>query len=181
MMEAKPILRIRPEAVKALLMASATDNVEGARRLSDKDGAGGVNAMTAVNAAERGQFVWRRVRAKSFGKAGFIEIPLGFAPAGARIKVALAWDSNPSGPGDNFDNDTLDADFDLQVVGGATNVMSASQDNSYEVVDFTTAVAGIYRLRIHASRFEGSTERLAVAWNRAFIDPVGPPDLPVRR
>src|SRR5262249_3695077 len=42
LLQRRPSLRIRPETVRAILMASAWHNIEGASRLSDKDGAGAI-------------------------------------------------------------------------------------------------------------------------------------------
>ena len=46
-----PTLGTWPESVKAIIMASADHNIEGNSRLSDKDGAGGVNAQEAYKIA----------------------------------------------------------------------------------------------------------------------------------
>jgi subtilisin family serine protease len=169
-MSARPSLKLFPEAVKALALAGATDNIEGSARLSEKDGAGGINALTAVTSAINRRYDWMIVRPSSFNSSGYIEVPLGFAFAGNRIKVALVWDSNPSGATDDFDTDTLEADLDLNVRGPGVSRWSASFDNSYEIVDFTTSRAGVYKLRIYNYRFDGAKEYVAVAWNRGFIE-----------
>ena len=169
-MGAKPSLKLFPEAVKALILAGATDNIEGSARLSEKDGAGGVNALTSVGSAINNRYDWMLVRPSSFNASGYIEVPLGFAFVGSRIKVALVWDSNPSGATDDFDTDTLEADLDLNVRGPNTSRWSASWDNSYEIVDFVASRSGTYKLRIYNYRFDGTKEYVAVAWNRRFIE-----------
>ncbi|MFO0983277.1 MAG: S8 family serine peptidase [Planctomycetota bacterium] len=47
-----------PEAVKAILMATALHNVEGSARLSEKDGAGALDAYAAVRCARRTAGNW---------------------------------------------------------------------------------------------------------------------------
>lgn len=47
MMQRKPILTAWPESIKAALMASVVVNVEESPRLSDKDGAGGIECDSA--------------------------------------------------------------------------------------------------------------------------------------
>ena len=54
-------LAIWPEIVRALLMASATHNIEGATRLSDQDGAGGLAADRAAGIVEN-TAAWNGVR-----------------------------------------------------------------------------------------------------------------------
>ncbi|HXG64901.1 MAG TPA: S8 family serine peptidase [Blastocatellia bacterium] len=178
LMDAKPSLKLFPEAVKALIMSGATDNIEGSARLSDKDGAGGVNALKSVDGAVDGRYEWMVVRPSDFDENGFIEIPIGIVAPGSRIKVALVWNSNPAS---DFSTDPLEADLDLNVKGPGVSKWSASWDNSYEVVDFTTPVFplfGSYKIRIKNFRFDGNKEYVAVAWNTSTLPVKAPPRLP---
>ncbi|HZN10962.1 MAG TPA: S8 family serine peptidase, partial [Blastocatellia bacterium] len=54
----RPALKIYPETIKALIMAGATNNIEGSARLSDVDGAGGVNAVAARNSMINDRYRW---------------------------------------------------------------------------------------------------------------------------
>jgi hypothetical protein len=54
LMQAKPSLKTSPAEIKAILMASAVHNIEGASRLSDKDGAGGLQAKAAYDTVVNG-------------------------------------------------------------------------------------------------------------------------------
>ena len=162
LIQANPSLRIFPESVKALILAGATDNIEGAARLSEFDGAGGVNAFTSYTSVVNNRFTWRSVLASSFDVNGDITIDMGWVNAGQRVKVALVWDSNPTS---DYVNDPLNADLDLYVVGPSQFQVSASWDNSYEVVDFTPAISGPFQIKVHKYRFDGFNEYFAAAWS----------------
>jgi hypothetical protein len=174
-MDGKPSLKLFPEAVKALILAGATDNKEGSARLSDKDGAGGINAHTSHDAATGNQYDWMYVTESSFDSSGFIEVPIGRVIIGTRVKVALVWDSNPSGAADDYDTDTLEADLDLKVVGPSFSRWSASWDNSYEIVDFVAPSTGDYTIKVKNFRFDGTREYVAVAWSRLLPRIIFPP------
>jgi len=159
LMQAQPWLRVFPESVKALIMAGATDNIEGAPRLSEYDGAGGVNALTSYTSAINNRYQWRSVRASDFDVNRDITIDIGWVNVGQRVKVALVWDSNPTG---DYLTDPLNADLDLYVYGPGQVQASASFDNSYETVDFTAAVAGNFQIKVKRFRFDGLNEYFAV-------------------
>jgi Subtilase family len=164
LMQANTSLRVYPESVKALIMAGATHNVEGSQRLSEFDGAGGVNALASHTSTVSNWYTWRYVTPSSFDASGYITIDLGHVYAGERLKVALVWDSNPSS---DYATDPLNADLDLNVVGPGVSQWSSSWDNSYEVVDFTAAASGNYQVKVRNYRFNGTHEYLAVAWNKS--------------
>ncbi|HYV09444.1 MAG TPA: S8 family serine peptidase [Pyrinomonadaceae bacterium] len=162
LMQARPGLRVFPESVKALILAGATDNVEGAAGLSEKDGAGGVNALTSYNSVINNRFTWRYVTPSSFDASRNITIDMGWVNAGQRVKVALVWDSTPTS---DYLTDPLKADLDLYVYGPTQAQYSVSWDNSYEIVDFTAATSGSYQIKVHNWRFDGVNEYVAVAWS----------------
>lgn len=164
LMQANTSLRVYPESVKALIMAGATHNVEGSQRLSDLDGAGGVNALASYTSTVGNMYTWRSVTPSSFDASGFITIDLGHVYAGERLKVALVWDSNPSS---DYSSDPLNADFDLNVVGPGVSQWSSSWDNSYETLDFTAPLSGNYQVKVKNYRFNGTHEYFAVAWNKS--------------
>ncbi len=162
LMQVNPALRAFPESVKALILAGATDNVEGAARLSEKDGAGGVNALTSYTSLVNNRYTWRYVMPSSFDANRDVTINLGWVNAGQRVKVALVWDSTPTA---DYLTDPLKADLDLYVVGPNQFQYSASWDNSYEVVDFTPVTSGNFQIKVHNYRFDGANEYVAVAWS----------------
>lgn len=162
LMQVKPSLRVFPESVKALILAGATDNVEGAARLSEKDGAGGVNALTSYTSAVNNRYTWRYVTPSSFDASRNITIDIGWVNAGQRVKVALAWDSTPTS---DYLTDPLKADLDLYVYAPTQSFFSTSWDNSYEVVDFVAATSGNVQIKVHNYRFDGLNEYVGVAWS----------------
>ena len=171
-------LKVWPEAVKALVMAGATNNIEGDSRLSDKDGAGGVDAMSAVSSANANQFRTMMVSLDSFNEDHYIEINIGSVSPLTRLRVALTWDSNPQNSTASDWTDSLDTDLDLFVVGPAgIGRSSISFDNNYEVVDFVVPLSvgtGDFKIRIYDTRFrpEG-TEYVGVAWTMTpTINPI---------
>jgi hypothetical protein len=168
MMSGRPSLRVHPEAVKALILAGATHNIEGSARLSERDGAGGTDALASYESAINGNYRWMSVSPASFDSAGLIAIDVGYLLAGQRLKVALVWDSNPSS---NYSTDALKADLDLFVEGSGVIQRSASWDNSYEVVDFIVPSFGYYTIKIRKWRFDGAREYVAVAWNQKGLEP----------
>ena len=162
LMQAQPSLRIFPESVKALIMAGAIDNVEGSPRLSEYDGAGGVNALASYVSTVSNRHRWFLVTPSSFDSLGFMNIDMGWVNAGQRVKVALVWDSNPSF---DYSTDPLQADLDLNVIGPGNVEWSSSWDNSYEVVDFVAGASGNHTIRVKNFRFNGNHEFVGVAWS----------------
>ncbi len=57
LMQANSWLKTSPEAVKAIIMASAVHNIEGDSRLSDKDGAGGIDISSAYNKTNASEMI----------------------------------------------------------------------------------------------------------------------------
>lgn len=168
----RPALKIYPETIKALIMSGATNNIEGSARLSDYDGAGGVNASAAYNGVINDRYRWFYATPSSFDSSGYINVNLGAIPAWTRVKVALVWLSNPAS---SYATDPLQADLDLNVVGPGVSYWSSSYDNSAEVVDFNTgASAGNYTLKIKNYSFSGTYEYVAVAWSRSSLLVAGP-------
>jgi hypothetical protein len=163
LMDAVPSLKYYPETVKAVILAGAINNVEGSAALSDRDGAGGVNALSSSAIIANNNYTWRYVTPSSFDANGYITIDMGWVEAYRRVKVALVWDSNPSS---NYTTDPLNADLDLNVVGPGVSAWSSRWDNSYETVDFTAPFAGNYSIKIKNFRFNGANEYVAVAWNK---------------
>jgi len=158
-------LGVWPEAIRAILMASAVVNIEGSTRLSEIDGVGGIECDSAddiVSGAAGGE-LHEAVSSSSFPR----DITFS-ASAGKTVRVVIAWDSNPDQPaaGTTPVSDPLNADLDLTVYApdGTPVASSYSNDNSYEIVEFTASTTGAYTARISATRFEGASEYLATAW-----------------
>ena len=155
-------LKVYPEATKALILAGARHNIEGSARLSNKDGAGGVDAKASFDSAANDRYRWLYLTTSSFDGSGNYTITTGSIPKGSRVKIALAWDSTPNS---SYSSDPLKADLDLWITGpGGFAQYSLSWDNSYEIVDFTAPATGSYTIKVHKFRFDGSVEYAGVAW-----------------
>lgn len=161
-MQRNSTLKYWPESVKAVLMASAVVNLEGSTRLSDKDGAGGIECDSASNVAGG---VGGAESHGSYTTSSFPRTYTFAANAGQSVRVAIAWDSNTNTVLPPT-TDVLNADFDLTVKApsGAYVTGSFSWDNSYEIVEFVAPATGTYTVNVNAYRFDGSSEYLGYAY-----------------
>jgi serine protease AprX len=133
LMQAKPSLKTAPEEVKAVLMASAVHNIEGASRLSDKDGAGGLQAKAGYDAVMNG---WSSYfRDNSLGSCRTLTFN---ATAGQIVRFAICWISNGG----------EDLDLVLKDPGAVPVATSASFDNNFEIVEFTALSTGVYTAKV---------------------------------
>lgn len=156
-------LSIWPEIVRALLMATATHNIEGSRRLSDRDGAGGMRADLAAGLASDTSR-WDGLRYNCDASTPTL-LPLATVTASPRTRqrVVLSWSTDPS---DSDYASRPSADIDLSVVdaNGRTVASSMSFDNSFEIVEFDIVTAGSFTLRAHKFRCDKSVW-LGWAWH----------------
>jgi hypothetical protein len=167
LMQRAPSLQFWPEALKAILMATAVHNVEGDRRISDKDGVGGLSVDRADDVARgfRGDWDGMEYECDENTPGPTVNVPMALV-AGRRTRAVIVWNADPAyelyelQPG---------ADLDVNVLDPSATVVatSASLDNTYEIVDFVPATAGTYTLQITASRCDVSPRALAYAWWRA--------------
>lgn len=164
-------LAVWPETIKALMMAGASHNIEGARRLSEKDGAGTIDVSRIYQMVNNGWYRGYTLEKSDFNSSGDFVISIPGVLAGQRIKAAIAWNSMPvkySFWWFTLYFDALGADFDLRLYAPNGSYVSGSYswDNSFEVVDVTAAQSGTYSLRIHKYRMDTDWEYLGVAWQR---------------
>jgi hypothetical protein len=156
-------LAIWPEIVRAVLMASATHNIEGSTRLSEQDGAGGLVADRAAGIVEN-PAAWNGVR---FDCSTPRTLDLTTRTVGRRThhRVAISWTTDPS-----FSDYTRSpsADIDLQVVdpNGVVVATSASFDNTTEIVEFDSWWGGTFTVRAVNYRCDKPTY-LGWAWDTA--------------
>lgn len=151
-----------PEAVKAILMASALQNIEGSARLSERDGAGGVILWRADDIARRFQGNWG-AQSYTCSTASQLTVASFTLAGGRRFRSVIAWDNNP-----NYSSYATrpSADLDLKLLNpaGAVVASSLSFDNTYEVIDFTPSTSGVYRLRVDRHRCNYTPQWLGWAW-----------------
>lgn len=155
-------LQVWPESVKSILMATATTNLEGAARLSEHDGAGGINANFADQVAGHANGTWGGTSYSCASPAQWIVSNV-YVQAGRRVRVAMAWNANPSAP--NYSS-RPGADLDMSVLGPTNAVVATSWswDNTYEIVDFVAPSSGTYKLRVHKYSCQYTPKWLGWAW-----------------
>jgi subtilisin family serine protease len=153
LMQENQDLKYWPEVIKAVLMASAVHNVEGESRLSEYDGAGAVVLSTAYETVKLRRMWGRTVFQQDF--------PVHYqfdAKKGQRVRIAIAWSSDP-------DSSYPPSDLDLGVSGpGGRGWSSSSYDNPYEIVDFIAPADGTYMATIQDTRLWLDFEYLGFAY-----------------
>ncbi len=189
----------RPEALKAIIMASAINNIEGPNvmrvddDIDDRDGAGAIDALTADNVAQNHRDFWAdctAVDAPCHDDFGWMAaditsdtLPSGEelhryldVPAAKRVRVAISWYSNvdfrADYPWPDFDRLDTDLDLIIRFVEDDSRVAySFSWYNNYEIVDFLTETAGVYEIIARKTSVYNDEQEntLAIAW--AVVEP----------
>ncbi|HEX4982721.1 MAG TPA: S8 family serine peptidase [Ilumatobacteraceae bacterium] len=165
LMQQNSTLTVWPEITRAVLMASATHNIEGSTRLSDQDGAGGLEANRASGIVGNTP-AWGGV---AFNCSTPHTLDLTTRAMGRRThhRVAISWTTDPA-----FEdyNQRPSADIDLQVVDSFGRVVasSSSWDNTTEIVEFDSWTAGTYTVRAINFRCDRSTF-LGWAWDTSSM------------
>jgi hypothetical protein len=161
MLNTHPTIWYFPNAMRAILMASAIHNVEGSPRLASgvdaHDGAGAIVGDLAVEAASTAGEIgapcanscWWSAAIKG-AEPNYTVQRLFSTHAGQPVRVAIAWQSTAdSYP---YANDVLDIDLDLRIKDpywvDVVNGTSLSYDNAYEFVDFVAPYSGVYTIQI---------------------------------
>lgn len=178
-------LNVWSEVNRAIIMASATHNIEGPAGIPSgqdlRDGAGGINAVLADTVAQTRNFsdvdpcidsCWWGIGISN------TSFPVGTglyryftANRGDFIRVAITWWSHadcPSIANCNFDRLDTDLDFgvqdpNFQWVPGA---WSASWDNNYELVEFVAPETGTYQIAVYKERADEPSNYLGIAFVR---------------
>jgi subtilisin family serine protease len=163
-------LRAWPESTKAIIMATAIQNKEGATRLSEKDGAGGIWAVeadwVARNNSTHGRWGGDEYDCTSNTPTAWDATTMSLT-AGHKTRVVLVWDQNPDY---SFYATQPSADLDLQIWRTTSPLQktpvaeSSTWDNTYEIVEFTPSVTGTYSLRINKFRCDLTPGYMGWAW-----------------
>ncbi|MGD2103889.1 MAG: S8 family serine peptidase [Anaerolineae bacterium] len=154
----------KPEAMRATLMASAANNVEGNARLSEYDGAGGIDVYSAYLDVLNGRYAQMTINPTTWTSYDFTF----YADTDEPISCVAAWTSHPNA---SYTSDPLLTDLDLRLYkpSGPLAQSSTSSNNSYEIVRTTTDEAGTWTCRVSKYSTSGSTwEYLGIAVDRAF-------------
>jgi len=155
-----------PEATKAILMATATQNKEGDSRLSAVDGAGGIWAPSADMVARNTSIFggWGGIN-YTCDTPTDLDIATIYLYYGFKTRVVIVWDQNT-----NYASyaSKPSADLDLQIYN-SSNVLVASSyswDNTFEIVEFTPASSGKYRIHVDITRCSLTPQYLSWAWSQ---------------
>ena len=148
LIEKNGTLSVWPEIIRATLMATADHNIEGATRLSDIDGAGGLDASAAASLIAMPER-WGGVRYSCNGSDPLNLVTLSVGPR-TRHRVVLSWDADPAFA-DYATRPSADIDLRVRDANGVSVAASLSFDNTNEIVEFDSWNAGTYT--VQAVRF----------------------------
>lgn len=146
LMQRHPLLQCWPEAVKAILMATAVHNIEGSSRLSEYDGAGAIALDRADNVARSVNGKWGGVGYSCISNNPWNITTMSLTP-NVRTRVVIAWDQ-PQDYGGYAIQPWADLDINILNPSGTIVAWSASYDNTYEIVEYTPTASGTYTLQI---------------------------------
>jgi subtilisin family serine protease len=165
LMQQTPELYAWPEAVKAILMASAwnniEDNVSGDWYMGGRDGAGGVDLYEAMYVARLRHWGAGEWTTANFDANGYTYIPIEL-PVAAKARGVIVWSVDPN-YSDYVDQPQVDLDLDYRMANGEIISRSESYDNNFEVVWANQVSGGTRYLAVRAERFEPNV-RVRVAW-----------------
>jgi hypothetical protein len=155
-----------PEATKAIVMATAIKNKEGDTRLSERDGAGGVWALEADWVA-RNDSIYGRWGGNTYTCATATDwnIATMYLYAGYKTRVVIVWDQN-TGYANYSTKPSADLDLWVYDPGMAVVSVSASWDNTYEIVEFTPATTGTYTIQVDKIRCDLTPDYIGWAWSQ---------------
>lgn len=160
-------LRVWPEVVRAILLAGSDDDVSG-RPAGTDPRIKGMNAYAegfVTQTQDSGQpgYWGGYLTPNSFDANGNLTVLT--LPSGTPlVRVALAWDGDPTTEGSDPTYHGLNADLDLQVLdrNGVTLGYSLSSYEAREIIEFVPSVDGApYRISIHRYRFTPNTHTYA--------------------
>lgn len=175
-------LSIWPEATKAIIMASATHNIEGPPIIVGgqgdlRDGAGAINADLADRIAQsRGSATGTCYDSCWWGHSiSNSDFPVGtnlerafYADQGDLIRVVITWWAHADTPGNDYSFDRLDTDLDLRVraPNGQYVDWSLSHDNNYEMTQFLAPQTGQHTIVVRKYRADEDSNYLGIALAR---------------
>ncbi|GMV43962.1 MAG: hypothetical protein AMXMBFR64_56780 [Myxococcales bacterium] len=182
-------LRVWPEAVRSLIMAGATETVDGgpldlSDGVDDRDGAGLISVHRSVTMAHP---TYRQdggntpsTQGYDYGSMDQYNDPAGSfynevwsartTSTGMRLRVVLSWDATTTCTGNppvDCTSPALDADLDLwvyRVSDGAVVATSRTVPNSYEFVEFDAARNETYRIMVDVYHWNSSSTWFGIAW-----------------
>ncbi len=169
LIEAVPALATQPEALRAIVMATAWNDIEGSSLISDLDGVGGIVVSAAVKVAQSGRMAYGALVPGDFASTGYRDFSFD-VKAGNVTRVVLSWDSNAAGP-TSYDPDALDARFDLEVIGpqgGAPLATATHPAAAWRILSFLPTQSGLHTVRVVRTQFNGTSEPFGIALSQKF-------------
>ena len=178
-------LKIWPEAIRAILLATANyqgaDGQDYSRYRDGDDGAGLINAYFGMlTAGQRESGTSAQFRAHDYGLMTAADFTGGrFSKewhaqtftTRSRIRVALTWNSRVTASGGSPSSSVLDADLDLWIYdpNGQLVAWSTSWDNSWEFVEFAPAKTGTYTIKVRGYSVPANfSSWYGVAWTTHY-------------
>ncbi|MCL2400442.1 MAG: S8/S53 family peptidase [Defluviitaleaceae bacterium] len=160
MMSAVPTLRMRPDAIKAAIAASADRKTSGETLgvITDREGAGVINAIRGVNAISTAHL--QNSALTIAGSTNTLEFNLFPMNTTTPMTVAISWLRRNTATGT-----TALTNFDLYIIGPNGNVITSSRSttNNVELVRFTPTSTAAHRIRIVRVNHNNAVERLSYA------------------
>ena len=180
LIEKNPTLRDKPELLKAIIMATAIHRVGNSEWEEDNDppsyfqpidmyeGVGTVDAYAAYKCVEEGWIHWVEMEIDEYEDVFEIQFDLEEEEVGNTVRFVLNWLAHTDYQGDGSGLYEIRTDLGLQIFG-PHNIpcgYSLSDENPWEIVQFTAPYEGTYRALVPVSRFsvDGSWERIGAAW-----------------
>lgn len=173
-------LKIWPEAVRAIMLATANyqraDGADWSKYSDGKDGVGMVNAWYgSLTAGRRETGTTAQFRAHDYGTMRASNFSGGYfnktwkartTTTNARIRVAVTWNSKVT-----TSSSVLDADLDLRVFDpdGILVATSSTWDSNYEFVEFKPNKIGNYTIKIRGFSVPNNfVSYYGVAWTTHY-------------
>jgi hypothetical protein len=194
-LEKNTSLQYWPEAIRAIMICGADENIDGPRldltdNVDDKDGAGEINVEKSVSIAGSVNKVDRNNTPRSSGHDYETMASSDFylvndlmvyngiyyaqrVTGGNRLRVVLVWDATATctDPSDasTCGTSVLDGDFDLKVYNVTKDEvadMSLSWDNGFEFVEVPDPDGDVFAITISGTFASGvSSTYMGIAWN----------------
>lgn len=144
-------LKARPEILRAITMATAWQNVEGAALLSDRDGAGGIHAAAAHRLVEGERYWYELVTRDEVTQNAKLQYAVSLRE-NDHARVVLCWSATTD---INYSQHSLASVFELRISDpGGQEIAFADQElAAFQILEFTPPQTGIYTLAVRASSF----------------------------
>lgn len=176
MIQSTPALSNKPEAIKAILMASAIHNIDGNSEFSDRDGAGALDINSAISVARKQ--VDNSWVSEVISPSSFINVP-GHGPeksyalypkSNRRVRIVLTWsvDTNyaryAEQPGAGLWFEVEATDLYGIPVSDLCDPCGVTTGNT-SIFEFTTVSGGRYLVNIKYYWFDDPSTRIGLAWS----------------